>query len=114
MPFINPTPAAEAKLLGEKVARIKTELALDESLPLAQAVRAAQAAVGAEPKGVLAEQVDALLRESEFFVLVSHIHWLSWSLIQARYSKIDFDYFEYFNQRMKIYFLQKDEFKVPV
>ncbi len=70
---VAPAPAAAPKApaatgatpatLGEKVARIKTELALDASLPLAQAVRAAQAAVGAEPKGVLAEQVDALLHE---------------------------------------------------
>lgn len=63
---------AMRETIGDKVERIKTELALDAALPLAQAVRAAQVAVGAHAgaggaalaEGVtLAEQVEALLRE---------------------------------------------------
>ena len=50
-------------------------------------------------------EVDDLLLEAEFFVLVSHVFWCSWSIIQARYSKIDFDYIEYYQKRWE-YFRQ--------
>ena len=63
-------------------------------------------------KGVedIAEKdVDDLLLEGEFFVLISHIHWSIWSIIQARYSQIDFDYIEYFEKRWAYYKQLKPE-----
>ena len=42
--------------------RIRTELGLDGALTLAQAVRAAQEALGLAPEGTLAAQVEALTR----------------------------------------------------
>ena len=47
--------------------------------------------------------VETLFLQSEFFVLASHIYWSVWSIIQARYSKIDFDYVAYFEKRWRYY-----------
>lgn len=47
--------------------------------------------------------VEKLLLEGEFFVVISHIFWCAWAIIQARYSTIDFGYFEYFEQRWAFY-----------
>jgi len=55
------TAAAPVATLAEKVARIKQELGLDESLPLPAALKAANEAMGLEPEGVIAEQVSSLL-----------------------------------------------------
>jgi len=55
------------------------------------------------------KDVDTLLLEGEFFVLISHIYWCVWGIIQARYSKIDFGYFEYFEKRWAYYQQQKPE-----
>lgn len=52
-----PTKAALPATLAEKVGRIRTELGLDGALTLAQAVRAAQEALGLVPEGTLAAQV---------------------------------------------------------
>ena len=52
--------------------RIRTELGLDGALTLAQAVRAAQEALGLAPEGTLAAQVEALTR--------TLIPWLSLTL----------------------------------
>ena len=41
------------------------------------------------------EDVAAATAEANFFALVSHQYWGVWSLIQARHSPIDFDYFQY-------------------
>jgi hypothetical protein len=49
--------------LAQKVARIKEELSLDPSLPLAKAVAEANVAMGIEGQGTLAQQVDFLLTE---------------------------------------------------
>ena len=46
-----------------QVARIKEELSLDPSLPVAKAVAEANAAMGIEGHGTLAQQVDLLLTE---------------------------------------------------
>lgn len=54
-------------------------------------------------QGAAKGEVDRLLLESEYFVLVSHVWWGVWAIIQARYSKIDFNYFEYFEKRWKYY-----------
>jgi hypothetical protein len=49
--------------MAQKVARIKEELSLDPSLPVAKAVAEANAAMGIEGQGSLAQQVDYLLTE---------------------------------------------------
>jgi len=49
--------------LPHQVARIKEELSLDPSLPLAKAVAEANVAMGIEGQGTLAQQVDYLLTE---------------------------------------------------
>jgi len=56
------SPAAE-RTMAQKVARVKEELSLDPSLPVAKAVAKANAAVGIEGQGTLAQQVDFLLTE---------------------------------------------------
>jgi hypothetical protein len=56
------SPAAE-RTMAQKVARVKEELSLDPSLPVAKAVAEANAAMGIEGHGTLAQQVDLLLTE---------------------------------------------------
>jgi hypothetical protein len=56
------SPAAE-RTMAQKVARVKEELSLDPSLPVAKAVAEANAAMGIEGQGTLAQQVDFLLTE---------------------------------------------------
>ena len=58
------SPAAAAPAtLADKVTRIKLELGLDETLPLAQAVTAANEAMGLPPGGSIADQVAELLMQ---------------------------------------------------
>ncbi len=52
---------------------------------------------GAAPS---ADELDALVVEANVFSLASHLYWGVWSLIQAKFSAIDFDYLEYHNLRM--------------
>ena len=56
------SPAAE-RTMAQKVARVKEELSLDPSLPVAKAVAEANAVMGIEGQGSLARQVDYLLTE---------------------------------------------------
>jgi len=62
-----PAPAAAAApaapTMPEKIARIKVELDLDDSLALVAAVHAANEAMGLEPVGAMAEQVETLLEQ---------------------------------------------------
>lgn len=60
------------------------------------------------------EQVQQLVVEANVFALVSHQFWGTWSLIQARYSAIDFDYMEYCSIRWSEYYKRKAEFLAPV
>merc|ERR1719171_1538310 len=55
--------APQAPTMAEKVARVLTELVLEERLPLAKAVAVANEAAGLEGAGTLAAQVDALMTE---------------------------------------------------
>jgi len=48
--------------------------------------------------------------EANLFSLASHIYWGVWSLIQARYSPIDFDYLQYSATRWTEYYRRKAEF----
>ena len=54
--------------------------------------------------------VQQLITEGNVFALVSHQFWGVWSLIQARYSAIDFDYMEYSSIRWNEYHKRKAEF----
>jgi len=65
-----PPPAAAAVIplgptatLAAKVARIKMELGLDDSLLIGPAIQAANAQLGLVPQGTLAEQISMLLRQ---------------------------------------------------
>ena len=49
--------------MAQKVARIKEELSLDPSLPVAKAVAEANVAMDIEAQGTLPRQVDHLLKE---------------------------------------------------
>ena len=40
------------------------------------------------------------MAEANCYALVSHLFWGVWSLIQAKYSTIDFDYVEYSKKRL--------------
>ena len=61
-PAASPAAAAPATL-ADTVTRIKLELGLDETLPLAQAVTAANEAMGLPPGGSIADQVAELLMQ---------------------------------------------------
>ena len=56
------TPPGE-RTMAQKVARVREELSLDPSLPIAKAVAEANAVMGLEGHGSLAKQVEALLTE---------------------------------------------------
>lgn len=60
------------------------------------------------------EDVKAAAAEGNFFALVSHQFWGIWSIIQARYSPIDFDYFQYSQLRWGEYHRRKQEFLAGV
>jgi len=49
--------------MAQKVARIKEELSLENSLQIAKAVAEANSMMGIEPQGPLAKQVETLLTE---------------------------------------------------
>lgn len=42
------------------------------------------------------------------FVLVSHLFWGSWAVIQAAHSLIDFDFLEYAQKRFEGYYYHKE------
>ena len=62
-PLGSPTAFSIRFTMAQKVARIKEELSLDPSLPVAKAVAEANVAMGIEGQGTLAHQVDYLLTE---------------------------------------------------
>lgn len=55
-------------------------------------------------------QLERLEAEANVFALASHVYWGVWSLIQARYSPIDFDYLEYSSTRWGEYHSRKAGF----
>lgn len=44
------------------------------------------------------------------YALCAHLFWGLWCLVQAQYSRIDFDYLSYGGQRFAEYFARRDEF----
>jgi len=63
MPKSTAGPAQGERTMAQKVARVREELSLDPSLPIAKAVAEANAVMGLEGHGPLAKQVEALLTE---------------------------------------------------
>ncbi|KAG5243292.1 choline/ethanolamine kinase family protein [Salix suchowensis] len=57
-----------------------------------------------KPHEVSDKDLEAIFIEANTYMLVSHLFWALWALIQARMSPIDFDYLGYF-------FLRYNEFK---
>nr|XP_002130004.1 ethanolamine kinase 1 isoform X1 [Ciona intestinalis] len=54
--------------------------------------------------------VERLYKQANKFALASHLFWSIWALVQAKYSKIDFDYKGYSKLRMDEYKRRKQEF----
>jgi hypothetical protein len=54
-------------------------------------------------------QVNMAVAEANAFALASHIYWGVWSVVQARFSLIDFDYFDYGDRRWSEYHRRKAE-----
>ena len=69
------------------------------------AVEAAQQPPPEEERELQLQRMEA---EANLFSLASHIYWGVWSLIQARYSPIEFDYLGYSETRWKEYHRRKD------
>lgn len=51
--------------------------------------------------------VERVLAEADLFSLMSNLQWGIWSLIQAKYASIDFDYLTYGNNRISRYLQRK-------
>ncbi|GJP45203.1 hypothetical protein CLOM_g4623 [Closterium sp. NIES-68] len=62
-----------------------------------------------EPNKASQAELDRLYLEVNAFTLASHFFWCLWSLIQAKFSSIDFDYMDYFFVRYGVYQQRKDE-----
>ncbi|XP_076252215.1 ethanolamine kinase 1 isoform X2 [Rhynchophorus ferrugineus] len=56
------------------------------------------------------EEIENLYVNVTKFVLVSHMLWGLWGLIQAEHSNIDFDYMKFAKVRLTEYFARKEEF----
>ena len=65
-----------------------------------------EAAQQAPPKEEV--QLQRMEAEANLFSLASHIYWGVWSLIQARYSPIEFDYLGYSETRWREYHRKKE------
>ncbi|KAK9878895.1 hypothetical protein WA026_003724 [Henosepilachna vigintioctopunctata] len=55
-------------------------------------------------------EIEELYVQVNKFVLMSHLLWFSWALIQAEHSYIDFDFIKYAGHRLEEYFKRKSEF----
>lgn len=55
-------------------------------------------------------EVDKAIVEANLFALASHQYWGTWSLMQAKWSSIEFDYVGYAALRWKEYEKRKEEF----
>ena len=53
------------------------------------------------------DELDSLYREANEYALASHLFWGVWAVLQAKYSKVDFDYLLYARQRINAYFYYK-------
>jgi ethanolamine kinase len=65
---------------------------------------------GVEVVTVGDDEVRAAVREANVYALSSHMFWGAWAILQAAWSDIDFDYFEYAGLRWGEYYKRRDEF----
>jgi len=56
------------------------------------------------------QEIEEAYREVNKFALLSHYYWGVWAILQAQYSKIDFDYISYSVLRLDEYFANKEKF----
>jgi ethanolamine kinase len=56
------------------------------------------------------EKVKRVVREANVFGLAAHLYWGAWSLLQARWSSIDFDYMSYAKLRIDEYYKRRADF----
>lgn len=59
---------------------------------------------------ITVDEIECLYVQVNQFALAAHFFWTIWSLVQAEYSTIDFDYAEYAFLRYQEYLAKKDEF----
>ncbi|KAL9879457.1 ethanolamine kinase [Glossina fuscipes] len=59
---------------------------------------------------ITVDEIECLYMQVNQFALAAHFFWTIWSLVQAEYSTIDFDYAEYAFLRYQEYLAKKDEF----
>ncbi|KAI3670959.1 hypothetical protein L1987_64686 [Smallanthus sonchifolius] len=62
-----------------------------------------------KPNEVSDKDLEALYVETTCYMLVSHLYWALWALIQEKMSPITFEYLEYFFQRYNEYKRRKNE-----
>jgi len=62
---------------------------------------------GSEP---IESRIQHVVKEANVFALAAHLYWAAWSILQAKWSSIDFDYMEYARVRLDEYYKRKDEF----
>lgn len=63
----------------------------------------------ASTSGSLDQHLERLSAEANVFALASHVYWGVWAVVQARYSPIDFDYFDYSAMRWGEYHRRKQQ-----
>jgi len=56
------------------------------------------------------KEIEDIYREVNKFALLSHFYWGVWSILQAKYSQIDFDYSSYAVLKLDEYFKNKEKF----
>lgn len=56
------------------------------------------------------EDVEQAVTEANVYALAAHMYWGTWSILQASWSSIDFDYLSYGLMRWNEYYTRKDEF----
>ena len=66
---------------------------------------------GAEPSQRRVKQV---VREANLFALAAHLYWAAWSMLQAKWSSIDFDYMAYAKLRVDEYYKRRSDFLVTM
>jgi len=54
------------------------------------------------------EELTAVYNEIQLFALASHFWWGFWAFLQARYSDIDFNFFDYGIIRIRLYVKDKN------
>lgn len=64
-----------------------------------------------KPDEISDEELAKFYHEVNSFTLCSHLFWGTWAVIQAKFSKIDFDYLSYARDRLVLgYFAQREKY----